>query len=188
MAAKDTPSAEERSRIIQAVVFDVDGVLTDGSIYLDSRGQETKRFDVQDGQGISLLAKSGFSVCFLSGRNSPSVDARAKELGVAYVYQGVRDKVESYEDLKRLTSLNDGNMAYLGDDLPDIPVMMRVGIAAAVANAREEVKGVADYVCKCEGGKGAAREFAEWLLRGADKWKAVLERYSLNAGAGREQA
>lgn len=178
----------ERARKIRVAIFDVDGVLTDGGIYIDQRGDEIKRFDVQDGQGISFLVKSGISVCFLSGRSSIAVEKRARELGVTYVYQGCKDKLKAYEDFKRVAELDDAQIACVGDDLPDVAIMARCGLSCAVSNAREEVKAVADYVCRAEGGGGAAREFVEWLLHAAGKWQSVLKRFAPGVGDRREHA
>jgi 3-deoxy-D-manno-octulosonate 8-phosphate phosphatase (KDO 8-P phosphatase) len=180
--------AKKRARKITTVVFDVDGVLTDGGIILESSGQEIKRFNVQDGTGIKYLLRSGLHAAFISGRESNAVKARAKDLGVAYLYQGCKDKIKAYEDLKRVLSVSDSEIACLGDDLPDIPLMLRSGLAVAVANARPEVKRLAHLVTKAPGGAGAAREFAEWLLKATGRWDAIMSRYLPSSGGRSVQA
>ena len=171
------PAAAKRASRIRMIVFDVDGVLTDGGIIFDSSGREIKRFDVQDGSGIKYLMRSGFSVALISGRESEAVRARAKDLGIPYLYEGYKEKLKAYEDLKRVCSLGDAEIACVGDDLADVPLMLACGLAAAVANARPEVKKIAHLVTKSRGGAGAAREFAEWLLKATGRWDAILERY-----------
>jgi 3-deoxy-D-manno-octulosonate 8-phosphate phosphatase (KDO 8-P phosphatase) len=175
--------AAERAARITTVVFDVDGVLTDGGIFLDSAGGEIKRFNVQDGTGMKYLMRAGYRLAIVSGRDSHATIARARELDIDDVYQDHKDKMDAYEELKRLHSLTDAEIAFMGDDLPDIPVMRASGLAVAVKNARPEVKGVAHYVTELEGGAGAVREFCEWLLRAADKWDAIMERYRPRKGS-----
>ena len=166
-----------RAQQITAVIFDVDGVLTDGSIMLDASGAEIKRFNVHDGSGLKYLRRSGFALALVSGRESGAVAARADEVGIKHVYQGYKDKIEAYEDLKRRLGLEDERIAYVGDDLTDIPIMRRCGLAAAVADARVEVKAAAHLVTEARGGAGAAREFAEWLLKATGRWDGIMSRY-----------
>ena len=170
---------------VKLVVFDVDGVLTDGGIILDDRGVETKRFHVRDGSGIKYLIRSGLKVAFLSGRTSLVVRVRAAELGVDEVVLGAIDKLPAYEALTARLGLADEEVAYVGDDLPDLPVMRRAGVAAAVADAASEVGEAADVRLASRGGEGAAREFAEMVLRAQGKWARALERYSPGGDAGR---
>jgi 3-deoxy-D-manno-octulosonate 8-phosphate phosphatase (KDO 8-P phosphatase) len=169
---------------IRAVICDVDGVLTDGGILLGSDGAETKRFHVWDGTGIKYLLRSGIEVAFLTGRKSAVVARRAEELGVSHVRQGAKDKLPAYEALAAELGLADEAACYVGDDFPDIPVMRRVGYAVAVADAREEVRAVADYVTHARGGQGAVRELAERLLKAQGKWAALMGRYVPQAGGG----
>lgn len=169
--------AQERARGITTVVFDVDGVLTDGSILLDSAGNETKRFNVHDGTAVKYLMRAGLRVALISGRKSMATSIRATELGVEDVYQGYKDKIDAYVELKKLHSLEDAEIAYMGDDLPDIPVMREAGLAVAVANARPEVREAAHMVTDAPGGKGAARELADWLLKTLGKWEGIMKRY-----------
>ena len=162
---------------IKMVVFDVDGVLTDGKIVLDMHGVETKSFNVQDGTGIKYLLRSDIRVGLITGRQSGVVSLRARELGIEDIYQGVKVKLEAYEKLVEKHGLHDEEVCYVGDDLPDIPVMRRVGLPVAVANARLEVKNEAAYVTQAEGGAGAAREVAEEILKGQGKWDTIMSRY-----------
>jgi 3-deoxy-D-manno-octulosonate 8-phosphate phosphatase (KDO 8-P phosphatase) len=162
---------------IRAVICDVDGVLTDGGIYLGGDGAELKRFHVADGTGIKYLLRSGIQVAFLTGRESDVVTRRAQELGVEHVRQGAKQKLPAYESLAAELGLEDEEICYIGDDLPDIPVMRRVGHSVAVADAREEVRAIADYVTHAAGGQGAVREVAERVLKRQKKWAAILSRY-----------
>lgn len=174
MEAQDS---KERAARVTTVVFDVDGVLTDGSIYLDSAGCEIKRFNVRDGSGIKYLRRSGLTLAIISGRESAAVEARAADLGIEHVYQGYKVKLNAYDDLKARLGISDEQVAYVGDDLPDIPVMRLCGLAVAVADARPEVRAAAHHVTAAGGGHGAAGEFAEWFLKLTGRWKAILSRY-----------
>jgi len=162
---------------IRMVIFDVDGVLTDGHIFIDNNGVETKAFDVRDGSGIKWLRRAGLDVAFITGRESRVVEYRARELGVEWVYQGVKVKTEAYEDLLAATGLKDREAAYAGDDLIDLPVMRRVGLAMAPADARPEVLEVSHFVSTCPGGRGAAREMVEMILKGQGCWGEITSRY-----------
>lgn len=168
-----------RSRIkrLKIMIFDVDGVLTDGRIvYLDD-GSEIKVFDVQDGHGIKLLQRAGFEVALLSGRYCRAVEQRAKGLGITRVYQGEKVKVDAYESILRETGLNDEEVGFVGDDLIDIPVMRRVGFAVAVPNASVHVLPYAHYVTRAAGGRGACREICELILQVQGLWDTVTLRY-----------
>ena len=159
------------------MLLDVDGVLTDGGIIIDGRGGETKRFDVRDGQGITLLIRAGITVGFISGRSSNIVRHRAKELGVRIVYQGVRDKADAYNEIKEKTGFRDEQIAYLGDDIVDLPIMRRVGLAMAVRDSWLGVKPRVDYVTQAKGGRGAVREVSELLLKAQNIWQQLLKHY-----------
>ncbi|MGE5303225.1 MAG: KdsC family phosphatase [Alphaproteobacteria bacterium] len=154
-----------KARKIKLLLLDVDGVLTDGGIYIDNRGVETKRFDVRDGQGITLLQRAGIEVGFITGRFSEVVRFRAKELGVRIVYQKVQKKLEAYQRIKQKSRLEDESIAYIGDDVADIAVLRQTGLAVAVRDAWAEVKRHADYVTEADGGRGAVREVSELLLK-----------------------
>lgn len=169
----------DRTRIepIKLVIFDVDGVLTDGRIVIDNNGIESKFFDVRDGTGIKWLVRAGLRAAFLTGRQSRVVEFRAAELGVTIIRQGAKDKVKAYEEILTELGLSDREAAFAGDDLIDLPVLRRVGLAIAPADARPEVKAVAHYVCQNAGGRGAVREMAEMILKGRGLWEEVAARY-----------
>jgi len=167
------PAAAVRKRAtrIRLLLLDVDGVLTDGRIIIDDRGVETKQFHVRDGQGIALLLRAGIDVGFLSARKSASVRHRAKELGVRLVREGVRDKLEAYSDIKRRRSLEDIHIAYVGDDIIDLPILRQAGLAISVRDGWEGLKETVDVVTSAMGGQGAVREVAALLLKAQGKWK-----------------
>ncbi len=162
---------------VKMVIFDVDGVLTDGRITIDHEGLETKTFHAHDGSGVKYLMRAGLQVAFLSGRVSTAVQHRAEELGIDEVYQGVKLKLPVFEEILEKHGLPAEEVCYVGDDLPDLPVMRKVGFAVAVANARPEVLQAADHVTTAAGGAGAARELAELVLRTQDKWGDIFRRY-----------
>ncbi|NUO08906.1 MAG: HAD hydrolase family protein [Candidatus Brocadia sp.] len=162
---------------IKLVIVDVDGVLTDGTISIDSQGVETKAFHVLDGTGISYLHRAGIKTAIISGRNSSAVIHRAKELNIGDVYQGVMIKLDAYKQLLGKYALRDEEICYIGDDLIDLPVLYRVGFPVAVANACPLVKKHSAYVTRTKGGCGAVREVAEKILKFQDKWHLIMERY-----------
>ncbi len=162
---------------IKLLALDVDGVLTNGKIVLDNRGKELKYFDVQDGYALVQLRKSGILTAIISARSAPSVTARAKDLKIDKVYQDAYPKLDAYQKLLRDFNLKDDEICFAGDDLPDLPVLRRVGFAVAVANAVKEVKDIAHYVTKNFGGDGAVREVIEMILKGQGKWEKVLAAY-----------
>ncbi len=168
---------EDRLKKVTLVVMDVDGVLTDGRIILGSNGQEFKCFNVRDGHGIVLLHRAGIKTALITGRQSEAVEKRAKELEIPLVFQDSKNKLETYLKLKATTHTQDREIAYIGDDLVDIPIMTRVGVAVAVADAHLQVKEVAHLVTEAPGGKGAVREFVELLLKAQGKWEKVIQRY-----------
>ena len=148
----------------------MDGVLTDNGVYVGSDGNECKKFNIQDGFGIYLVQKAGVQVALLSGRYSKATEFRAQELKIEHVYNGYTDKLKAYEELKEKLLFKDEEIAFVGDDLPDLPVLKQVGIAMAVQNALAEVKKIADYVTRLPGGKGAVREIVNLILK-ARKFK-----------------
>ncbi|MCM2266060.1 MAG: HAD hydrolase family protein, partial [Desulfuromonadales bacterium] len=150
---------------------------TDGRIIYDDHGGETKAFDVKDGHGIKLLQRAGIRVGIITGRQSAVVDRRAQELGIELVYQGAKDKLVPYRELLQRTGLDDEQIAYVGDDLPDLPILRRVGFAATVADAVDEVKPYAHYVTQRAGGRGAVREICDLLLKETGRWENVATRY-----------
>ena len=155
----------------------MDGVLTGGEIVLTSSGEEIKVFSVLDGMGIKLLQKAGIEVAILSSRKSKVVELRAKELGIKRVIQGELEKLKAFKLLLEETDLAPEEVAYVGDDWVDIPVLRKVGLAVAVANAWDPVKEYAHYVTKIPGGKGAVREVAELILKAKGLWEKALYSY-----------
>jgi 3-deoxy-D-manno-octulosonate 8-phosphate phosphatase (KDO 8-P phosphatase) len=162
---------------IKLVIIDVDGVLTNGSIYIDPDGYETKSFNIPDGTGIVYLHRVGIKTAILSGRTSKAVIRRAKELEIEDVYQGFQTKLEAYLTIRDKYALQDKEICYIGDDLIDIPILHRVGFPVAVANASPIVKQQSIYVTKAKGGDGAVREVAEMIIKFQDKWHIIMERY-----------
>ena len=156
---------KEALKKIRAVVMDVDGVLTDGRIIMDSNGVENKNFDVQDGFGIVFLKKYGIKTAIISARESGVVAHRARDLKIDKVYVGVYPKIGAYEDMLKEFKLHDEQGCFIGDDLADSCVMERCGLAVAVANAVFEIKRIADYVTVKRGGQGAVRETIELILK-----------------------
>ena len=162
---------------IQLLILDVDGVMTDGGIIRDDAGQQIKRFHVRDGAGIVLWRRLGKDVAIITGKESQVVTHRAEELGIQYVYQNIGNKQEAYEQVKDELGVRDNEIAYVGDDLPDLPVMRKVAVPIAVADAVDEVKAVAKHVTRNPGGHGAVRDAIEYLCKEMGLWKQVLERY-----------
>jgi len=162
---------------LRMIVFDVDGVLTDGSIYVDDNGVETKRFHVRDGMGIRAAMRSGLSVGVLSGRSSRAVVHRMAQLGVEHVLQGHHDKLIAFETLCQMAKIDPAQVAFVGDDLIDLPPMLHCGYPIAVAAAVEDVRAEARYVTRVPGGHAAARDAIEHLLKARGEWEAVVERY-----------
>ena len=150
--------------MIKLIVLDVDGVLTDGNIYYDNLGNEYKSFNVKDGYGIKRAITSGIEVAVISGRSSKTVEKRCKELGITKVFQGVSDKLSVLRQLCDELQVSFEEVAAMGDDLPDIPILSVVGFSGAPADAVEEVKKVVRFCCKREGGRGAVREFIDHIL------------------------
>jgi len=168
---------EEAARRIKMVLLDVDGVLTSGGIILDDDGKQYKVFHVRDGHGIKLLQREGIKVGIITGRTSEVVLRRAKELSIEEVYQGSHDKLKAYEQIKQKHGLKDEQICYIGDDIVDIPVLKRVGLPVAVADATEETKSVSMLITRSPGGRGAVREVAEFILKAQQKWEAIIGRY-----------
>lgn len=176
MASNKTHDADEirRARKIRLLLLDVDGVLTRGEIVYDRRGREIKAFDVHDGTGIWLAQTVGLRVGLLSGRVSRIVEVRAKELEITLLRQGSRNKLNDGISLAGELRLRPEQVAYMGDEVVDIPLLRATGFAAAVANARPEVKEIAHYVTLRKGGEGAVRELIEYLLKAQKKWDKAI--------------
>jgi 3-deoxy-D-manno-octulosonate 8-phosphate phosphatase (KDO 8-P phosphatase) len=167
----------QRGQAIKLAVFDVDGVLTDGRLYFLADGSEIKTFSTLDGQGIKMLINAGIVTAIITGRSSPMVERRAKSLGIAHLYQGREDKLSVLDELLAQLGLGYDQVAYLGDDLPDLAPIRRVGLGMAVANASDFVKQHAQGVTQARGGEGAAREFCELILRAQGTLDAALAAY-----------
>jgi 3-deoxy-D-manno-octulosonate 8-phosphate phosphatase (KDO 8-P phosphatase) len=162
---------------IKLLALDVDGVLTDGTIVVNSDGSESKFFNVQDGHGIRLWLRAGLKMAFFSGRASPPTEICAKQFGIEYVFQDCHDKLPVLEKFLQEQHLSPQQVAYIGDDLPDLPVIRYVGFSAAVTNAVDEVKQYADFVTTRPGGAGAVREVIEYILKNNGKWQELMTRY-----------
>ena len=172
-----TADALERARRIRLMVFDVDGVLTDGRLWYGPRGEELKAFHTLDGHGLKMLAQSGIPAALLSGRSSPAVASRAAELGIEHVLQGAQDKAAGFATLLARLGLAPAQAGCMGDDVPDLPVLERCGFACAPPEAHERVRRAAHYVAAAPAGAGAAREVCEYLLRAQGKLDAALARH-----------
>jgi len=162
---------------IRMLVIDVDGVLTDGTIIINADGSESKFFNSLDGHGIRMWRRAGLKVAFLSGRESEPTKCRAKQLEIDYCVQNCYDKLPALEKLLEQLGLSPDRVAYIGDDLPDLPPIRYVGFGVAVANAVDEVKQYADYVTARRGGSGAVREVIEYILKNTGRWQELMKRY-----------
>jgi 3-deoxy-D-manno-octulosonate 8-phosphate phosphatase (KDO 8-P phosphatase) len=159
------------------VIFDVDGVLTDGSLFLGDDGQEYKAFNSRDGHGMTMLQQTGVQIAIITGRSSEVVRIRMASLGIQRVYQGKKEKLPAYEELKRITGFSDEQIAYVGDDVVDLPVMTRVGLAIAVQDAHALSKQHAHWVTPSGGGRGAAREVCELIMESQQTLQSALQNY-----------
>jgi 3-deoxy-D-manno-octulosonate 8-phosphate phosphatase (KDO 8-P phosphatase) len=168
-----TDDAVERAARIKMLMMDVDGTLTDGTVFYNSRGDEIEGFSVRDGLGIRLAQKAGLKTAFLTGRSSKAVCTRAKELEITRVILGRRKKREALEETLQELSLRADEVAYVGDDINDIPVLRSVGLAVGVADAAAEVLAVAHARTENPGGRGAVREVIEFILRSQNRWEAA---------------
>ena len=166
---------KDKLKKIKVLVCDVDGVLTDGKIIYDSEGRETKNFHVQDGLGLVMMRKLGFKLAVISARPSKVATQRAKELRFDFAYIGVDSKIKAYEDLVKKLRVRDEAICFIGDDLPDLRVLKRAGLAVAVTNAVDDIKKAADYVTTKAGGEGAVREVIDLILKNQGLWDKVLQ-------------
>lgn len=157
-------SVTEKAKLIKLLILDVDGVFTDGRIWISGEGTEYKMFNTQDGYGLKTLRRQGIQVAVITGRKSSAVTYRMKELGIEHVFQDIRDKLAVFKNLLKDLALEATQCAYVGDDNPDIPVMQQVGLKVAVENATAPVKSVADYETSAKGGHGAIREVCDMIL------------------------
>jgi 3-deoxy-D-manno-octulosonate 8-phosphate phosphatase (KDO 8-P phosphatase) len=172
-----TEETRKKFAAIMLLVLDVDGVLTDGHLTIYDDGAESKAFHTHDGHGLRLWQRAGLSVALISGRQSEPTQRRAEQLEIAHVFQDCHFKLPTLKQLLAELHLDAEQVAYIGDDLPDLPVIRFVGFGVAVANAVDEVKAQADYVTTRSGGDGAVREVVEMILKGSDRWQPLMERY-----------
>jgi 3-deoxy-D-manno-octulosonate 8-phosphate phosphatase (KDO 8-P phosphatase) len=170
-------SIDAKARQVRLVLFDVDGVLTDGKVLLHPDGTESKQFDIKDGTGIVLAQRAGLTIGFLSARTSTPTAQRAAQLGVTLLHQGVASKLETYEQIVDELLLEDEQVAYMGDDVMDLPVLQRAGLSAAPADAVDDVRSRVHWVSHANGGQGAARELIEIILRAQDHWNGLIAAY-----------
>ncbi len=165
------------ARNIKLVIFDVDGVLTDGTLFFDNAGEEYKAFNSKDGHGLRMLLECGLQAAIITGRKSHLVEHRMRDLGIEIVFQGYRDKRPAFNELIAQTGLTPQQVAYMGDDVVDLPIMTQVGMAIAVKDAHPFVQQHADYITDKAGGQGAAREAIEFILQAQGLLQTKLESY-----------
>jgi 3-deoxy-D-manno-octulosonate 8-phosphate phosphatase (KDO 8-P phosphatase) len=170
-------SIQAKASRIRLLLFDVDGVLTDGKILLHPDGTESKQFDIKDGTGLVWAQRLGLRVGVLSARTSAATAQRAAQLGISIVRQGVPSKLRAYDEILREQTLGDTEVAYMGDDVLDLPIMARAGLCACPADGVEEVRSRVDYVSRAVGGDGAAREFVELVLKAQGRWERLIASY-----------
>ena len=174
---EDISSIERRAARIKLLLMDCDGVLTDGRLWLWAEDGEQKCFNTHDGLGLTLLHRAGLKSGIISGRSSNSVERRAHELGVEFLRQGNADKIEAFGEILRQAEVAESEVAFVGDDLPDIPLMRRSELAVAVADSTEETRLAAHYVTRAKGGRGAVREVVELILKAQGRWNDLVEGY-----------
>ena len=167
-----------KAKQIKLLIFDVDGVLTDGRLYFSNSGDEYKAFHAHDGFGIKMLMATGVEVAVITSRTSAIVTHRMKDLGLTHLYQGQQDKKNAYQTLKTKLNLEDNHIAFVGDDIIDLPLIRRAGLGVATANAVATVTQYADWQTKKEGGQGAAREVCELIMKAQNTFADIIEKYS----------
>jgi len=168
----------DRIKKVRLVIFDVDGVLTDGRIVYDSKGRDLKFFDVTDGLGMALLHKAGIDSIIMTAKASKVVSRRAKDFKIKAVYQDCSDKLQTFHEIQVKFKVKPEEVCFIGDDLVDMPVLKRAGFAVSVPNAVDEVRGIAHYITKKAGGRGAVREVCDLILKTQGKWQEVIARYN----------
>jgi 3-deoxy-D-manno-octulosonate 8-phosphate phosphatase (KDO 8-P phosphatase) len=168
---------EKRAARIRLLLMDCDGVLTDGHLWLLENGDEQKSFNVKDGLGLELFHRAGLLTGIITGRTSRAVERRARELGVEFIRQGEPDKIKVFGELLAQAGVTESEVAFIGDDLSDIPIMQRSEFAVAVADAAEETRSIAHYVTRASGGQGAVREVVEIILKAQGRWSDLVREY-----------
>lgn len=181
MQVKDGDELKRRAQRIRLLLMDCDGVLTDGRIVLLPEGEDIKFFHSQDGQGVKMAGQAGLRTGVITTRASRVLERRVKEMKMHHLYQNADIKIAAYEAILRQEGLSDDAVAFIGDDLPDLPVMQRVGLAIAVANAVAEVKAQAHLVTNQPGGHGGVREAVEFILKAQGKWDGILAQFGSQA-------
>ena len=171
-------TVQDRARQIRLVLLDVDGVLTDGTVTIDAAGEESKGFNIKDGAAIVWALGAGLPVGLLSARESRATAERARQLGITIVVQGASSKSAAFDEIVRALDMPADQVAYMGDDLVDLPVMSRAGLAAAPADGAAETLEAAHWVSRCDGGRGAVREFLELILKAQERWTAIVSEFS----------
>lgn len=166
-----------RASKIKFLLLDVDGVLTDGRIIYDSRGRDLKFFDVRDGLGINLLKKAGIPTILISAKSSKTIKHRAKDMPIEAVFENVSPKLEIYNKILKKYNLSDEEVCFIGDDLVDLGILKRVGLAVSVPNGVTDVKEISHYVTKSFGGRGAVREVCELIIKSQNKWDDIVLKY-----------
>lgn len=169
---KQTTTIQSKAKKIKLLLLDVDGVMTDGTINLDGQGKETKSFHVRDGHGVKLAQRAGIVIGLITGRSSEVVNVRARELAIQEVHQGAKEKITVYDLLLAKYGLRDEEVAYIGDDIVDLDVLKRAGLAAAVADCDPSIRTSVDIITKAEGGRGAVREVINLILKSRGKPRA----------------
>jgi 3-deoxy-D-manno-octulosonate 8-phosphate phosphatase (KDO 8-P phosphatase) len=173
----ETDDVNRRAQRIKLLLMDCDGVLTDGQLELLENGDEQKTFHARDGQGIALFHRAGGKTGIISGRTSSAVERRAQDLKMTFVRQYAKDKIKALEEILAAAKVAPEECAYIGDDVGDIPVMLRVGFAIAVADAVEETKQAAHYITQRKGGRGAVREVTDLILKAQGRWEELMKLY-----------
>ena len=172
-----TPEVSQRARKVRLALFDVDGVMTDGTLFVSGQGESFKPFNILDGLGLKLLKSSGVATGILTGRSSAAVSTRAGELDIDHLIQGANDKLRAYLDLRQQLALDDEQICYMGDDLPDLPVLRCCGLALSPPGGVDEVRSEVHFVTRTRGGKGAVREACELIMRAQGTWEAHVGPY-----------
>ena len=178
--AKISPALKKRAAGVKVILMDVDGTMTDGSVTLlsqpDGTALEIKTFDAHDGQGLTLAHTAGLRTGCITGRESPALLRRAREMKMEFVYMKIALKIPAFEEILAKAGVTDAEVAFIGDDLPDIPLLQRAGLAVAVGDAVEDVKKIAHYTTKAHAGRGAVREAIELILKSKGMWDELIDK------------
>lgn len=177
MGTDNMQSVVEKAKKLKLLILDVDGVLTDGKLFFDNEGNEYKSFHAQDGHGIKLLRQTGVEVAVISGRKSKSVELRMKNLGIEHVYQGHENKIAAFNEIIEKIGITPKQAAHVGDDVIDLPIMIRAGLAIAVSDANFAVKQRADWCTTLPGGQGAVREVCDFIMQAQGSYDQILNAY-----------